>query len=786
MNALLNQLFGLDSMGFGDEGVRFEFARPLEAWVWALAVLAILAFAGWSYWRLIGPIAARGVLAVIRALALIIVLVLLLGPQLVKPNDRVERDWVLVLVDRTESLTVADVDTPTGRVAREQQLVSAIQTNRAMWGKLASERNVLWLGFAGGAFDLDVIEDEGAFEGIDIGEPDGRRTAIGASIEQALRRVAARPVSGVVMLTDGRSVDEPTRAAMRRLQNELIPVISVPLGSPEPVTDLAIRRVDAPTMAFIDDVIPVSVRIDRNGGDGARGRVELVDDATGVVLDEKALEGGDGSETVTLTTRPKDAGNVRWSVRVVTDTPDLVEANNSAPVELELVDRPLRVVYFDGYPRWEYRYLKNLLLRERSILSSVLLLAADREYIQEGDIELTTLPRSPEEWGEFDVIVLGDLRAELFSEEQLEQIREHVAVRGGGLLWIAGPGATPGSWRGSPMSDLIPFVAGASTSDSAAEWGDPVMVSRAPEAERLGLLRLGESEALAWPELLTDPNAGWSSLRWAQRIPRESVKPTADTLALATPLSGAASEPLVLTMRYGAGRVIYVATDEIWRWRYARGEPLPERFWLPLMRYLGRESLSRTGKLASIEVAPSDALVGQPIRVALRLLDQSLVDARPETMDIVIRRESASGEPGAPVRLTLGPEDVGAGLSGPAVGSFSTTWLASEPGTYLAEADDALVAGLDLAVEFEVSEEDDELRNPDADHAFLERLAAQTEGATISPSALGTLPTLLPNRELTIAGAPDVVTLWDRPPFLAILVLLLTIEWVWRKLIRLA
>src|SRR5262249_15624958 len=115
--------------------------------------------------------------------------------------------------------------------------------------------------------------------------------------------------------------------------------------------------------------------------------------------------------TLTLTTRPSIPRASRWTVRIRpspigdTDNPatqDMIESNNSAPISVDLVDRPIRVAFFDGYPRWEYRYLKNLLVRERSISSVVMLLAPGKRYVQEGTTVLDSLPQSPEEWSKFD------------------------------------------------------------------------------------------------------------------------------------------------------------------------------------------------------------------------------------------------------------------------------------------------------------------------------------------------------------------------------------------------
>src|SRR5262249_20829617 len=145
---------------------------------------------------------------------------------------------------------------------------------------------------------------------------------------------------------------------------------------------------------------------------------------------------------------------------------------------------------------WEYRYIKNLLLREKTIRSASLLIASNRQYLQEGEIQLDALPRSPEEWAAFDVIIMGDLPGSMFSREQLEQLKEHVAIRGAGLLWIGGPSATPGGWRDTPLADLLPFTTGSGQSSAdqpVRDFNEPVVMFPAPAATRLNLLELGET-----------------------------------------------------------------------------------------------------------------------------------------------------------------------------------------------------------------------------------------------------------------------------------------------------
>lgn len=785
MNDFFARLFQLEGFAPGDEGVRFEFAREFPAWAWVLAGVACAAIAGWSYWRLTGSRPGRTALAIVRTLLLIAVLVLAAGPQLVRQPERLERDWVVVLVDRSRSMRIADVPGASDRITREAQLRASIQGAWPVLEDLSKRRNVLWLGFDGGAYPLRT-SGEGP---INLGEPEGRRTAVGRALEQALQQVAARPVSGIVLLSDGRSADQTPRAVVRRLESEQIPVFTVPLGSAEPLTDFAVARAEAPSVAFVLDVVPVAVEIVSSGED--RGgplpaRVDLVDDATGLVLDSHRLDDANRAAgqpaRLTLASKPDTAGKTNWSVRLVPDAPDLSSENNRAEVLVELVDRPIRVVYFDGYPRWEQRYVKYLLIREKSVRSAALMLASDKQFIQEGSEPLAAIPTSPGDWSSIDVVIMGDVRSELFSDEQLKQLKEHVALRGAGLLWIGGPAATPGSYRGRPLADLLPFTLDPGTTGSGISvWSEPVTAAPTPAATRLGLLALGETASDGWPQELSDPNMGWSVLRWAQRISPSLLKPAAEALAIAVPPAGAAdATPLVVTMRYGAGRVVYVATDETWRWRYGRGETLPERFWLPLIRFLARDSLARSGKPALLEASPERGLLDQPVRVSLRLLDQSLIEARTAGAPVsarATRERAGDGSAQTPIVLKLARDSAD---------TFSTTFLAAEPGEYRIELTDSLLAGLDLSARVDIAAPDDELRRPQTDHGALGALADATGGRVLPPDRLGDVAGLLPNRELRILGTPEVQTLWDRAVVLVFVMFLLTVEWLGRKWLSLA
>lgn len=798
---MLEWLLDLNELSLAEEGVRLGFQRPLPGWAWLLIIAAAAVLAGWSYNRIVGSRPVRVLLAGVRTALLCVLVLLLTGPQLVDREETFEQDWVLVLLDRSASLQIEDVEREglTGRVAREQQLRDMLDRTWDQWSEISAEKSILWFGFDSGVYDLARVQGEDQFSRLLLEEPVGRQTRIGNAIDQALARAAARPLSSVVIVSDGRSSDAISRAALRRLRSEQIPIHAVALGSPDPVGDIGIRFVEAPPVAFVGDLTPVSVTVERvGGGETATGAtVQLLDADTGEVLDEQRVEfeagaGQTDQQRALLKTSSTLPGDRNWRVEIIPDGPDLIEGNNQRPLEITMVDRPIRVLYLDGYPRWEQRYLRSLLIREESIDASTLILSPDRRYLQDSNTRIASLPSSPEEWAEYDTIIIGDMRPEVLTQDQMVQIREHVALRGGGLIWVAGPGSLPGRWFDTPLADLFPFTR--SGADGSTVSGS-VLMNPTPVASDLGVLRLGgagDRTATGWPDELANPDTGWSLLRYAQFVDTRGLKPASQVLATASPILGGDDVPLLVLMRYGSGRSLYLGTDEIWRWRYGRGEVLFERFWIQLIRMLGRDRLARSGQEAILTAAPNRATVQQPVRVAIELLDQSLVDAAPPTLTVQIERRSVGETRAAlaPVEMSLSREatarrtadgrteaDPGAGVI------YSSLWLPSDPGVWTVIPLTSLLVPLNLEATVEVTLPDDELRRPETDHESLRFLASETGGSMTLADELETLPEL-PNRA-SRRLFERTESLWDTPLALILILSLLTLEWVGRRVIRL-
>ncbi len=775
MNGLLNRLYGFDEFGFGTDGAAFGFAFAPPLWIWLAVIAAAVALAGAVYTRgAMRPI-ARWSAGFCRAALLVALAFLAFGPRLEKPRTRVSEDRVLYLVDRSESMTVTDGAGPT----RDDQLRGLLSTHDETLRAVAVSKDTRWYGFGDSVSPMGSESEEVPT----IADPAGSATRLGPALDALIAENAGQPLSAIVLFSDGRATEPVSRGTRAALSQAGVPVIAVPLGSPDRAPDIALEGAEAPAVAYVNDTVPVVVSLgigtsgDESGegaGENPGGLVEVVETATGRVLESAPLSAEDFARgEATLPVKLDRAGEANWTVRVVPDGPDLSSTNNETSLSIRFVDDPIRVLYVDGSPRWEQRYLKTMLIREESIDASCLLLAADRRFQQEGNTVLATLPSDEDGWDAFDLVILGDLRPELIGERAARAIRTQVGERSTGLLWLAGPSANPHAWGDSPASDLLPVRIGSSASVLPI-WGEPVVFSTTPASDRLGLFReLTEAEGV------TRADAGWSRLRWALQISPDLIKPSAELFAVAAPDASAGGSPLVLGMRYGSGRSALVATDEIWRWRYGRGESATERFWLPLIRHLARPRLASLGSGARLDVSSALVPVGQQVVVELTVTDRASAEVLPDEL----RAEASPLPPSRdePTAITLIRETSGAGVARYR-GAF--TPVRTGPVTVRLSGDSLLPEGLTRRID--VVSLDDELRSPQTDHGLLASLAADTGGRMLAADAFDRLPAVLPNRRVIAPLPPETRTLWDHPAPLALLLVVASAEWIIRRRSRLA
>lgn len=774
VRVLVEQVLG-EKIPAGSDSISLVFERPLPPWGWFLFVVGAVCLALWCYKGLGGVIGKgrelswRGTvwpltLALCRTLTFVVVGFLLVGPSLRFERRSIEQDRLTVLLDRSQSLSIQDAPFNT---TRESQLRSVLESAEPVLRDVAKTKQVEFIGFASGSFSLK--RDGEVWRPI-LGDANGTRTNIDSALRQAIAQAAGQPLSAILLVSDGRSAVPLSGDTLRALERDAIPVHTIALGSAERLGDAAIVATSSPARAFVRDRVPIEVRVER-GDLSDPLAVQLVEKSTGAVLTRVDVPSGTGEQTVVLDVSGQESGARTWKVELVRGDSagvhrDLVPENDTREFAIELIDRPIRLLYVEGASRWEYRYLKNLLMREKDIESSVMLLSADRDFAQEGNMPISRLPRTKEEFSRYDLFILGDVPSGFFSPDQLAILRDEIAERGAGLLWIAGERSTPASWESTPLADLLPIKSPLALQPRRGES----RVSPTPVAARLGVLRLSEDED-GWPDAFSERGLRWPALRYIQSISKTQLKPATEVLAMAEPSNarGEDASPAVLRMRFGAGDVVFVATDEIWRWRYGQGERYPERFWIPIVRMLARESLATGDARAELVVTPARVLPGESVIVSLRIFDEASIASTPKSVPVDIL--DSQGKSVGRLDLVRDGADASAVLP------------VDEEGSFVAVAEDTAFGRTDGA--FEVVRRDEELRRGDTDHALLAEISQRTGGLSWTVDSLADLPKHLPLRAREVDESVER-PIWDSGLAFLTLLVLLGLEWSARRVLRLA
>ena len=400
---MIDWLFKFDSVPQGDS-ISLGWIHPWSSWIWLVVIAVATIFSIWCYRRNNGGGIWRFLLPLDRFLVLILVALIINGPVAESTRQNRTPDQVIVMIDKSGSMETADIDGPqSSRISRHDHVMNLLETIESDLMSMSDDRTLRWFGFHGHA---DEKSSQGNETTPDFDEKPGRNTRIGYSVDQVLSTSSGIPTSAVILFSDGRSHGNTDQQFVSRIRQRGVPIITIPIGSRDASSDIGINQVVSPQIAFTEDRVPVQVSVNRRGSMEGGFDLVLLDRDDERELDRVRVE-VDGESTIdrTLLGIPEEEGSVTWRVVIEPDGEDLVMDNNAIDIDINLLQEPLRVLYVEGVPRWEYRYLKNLLLREESIESSIMLLSADRTFAQEGDRPISRLPVTSDEFDDFDVVI---------------------------------------------------------------------------------------------------------------------------------------------------------------------------------------------------------------------------------------------------------------------------------------------------------------------------------------------------------------------------------------------
>lgn len=625
-------------------------------------------------------------------------------------------------------------------------------------------------------------------------QPQGLETRLGESLTELVRQTAGRTLSGIVVITDGASNAglDPMMAGERAATSKS-KLLTVGVGGAEPPVNLLISDVQSPSEVQKGDSYEITAYVQGQGLSGREADVELlmrVDDSDGEPISvEKqqisVLEDGVPVEVKFLRS-PDHAGKTQYTVRVkpTTRTLEFDEQDNVQTFSVNVFDRPTRVLLMAGGPMRDYQFVRNLLHRHKSMDVDVYLQTASVGTSQDSDHLLFAFPATREELYEYDVVIAFDPDWQLLPSEAPKLLNDWVANEAGGLILVAGDVFTPqfatqdgpmntdnSTDRFQPLKELYPVVLSSYFSatrfdtDASQPW--PIEFTN-------------EGKASEFLQLTDDPVS--SAARWKEFSGFYRCYPTTGAKAGATvyarfsdPRSQTEFPILMAAQFYGQGRTFYLGSAEMWRLR-STGEDDYDRFWIKTVREVSQGRLKRGTKHGLLIPESRRVSLGQTVRIRARLLNARFEPLELDTVPLEVFEPS--GRPMVPSRLLAKDP------SRP--GEFVGDFRANLPGIYrlelpIPESREQLTEEITVVLP---KLEDENVRQ---NVQLLSQLAEMTGGKYLPLSeAEAALPGLLPPRGEPFKVDERLRTLWDREWVMYLLVALLSLEWLTRKLLKLA
>jgi uncharacterized membrane protein len=569
-------------------------------------------------------------------------------------------------------------------------------------------------------------------------------------VNQAVRDVLAAyvdvPLAAVVVVSDGA---DTAPLGLPATTSSRVPLHTIGVGANRLELETLIEDVVLPASAPVNSRVRAQVVLRHAGGERAMVRVleggRLLT-ARSVALPDEQLR------VSTMLEFDSGREGIRDLVfEVVSEGADGLLENNQLRRLLTVRQQQRNVVYLEGEPRWEYKFLRRALAGDDVVRLKSVLKTTDRKSYRQGVLDAAELAKGlPEDVAElfaFDLIVLGSLAAEELSDTQHLLLKTFVAERGGSLLLLAGRRSLgEGGWMHQPLADLLPVQ----------------MLPEGSFGPRRGRVEVTAAGALSSLTVLpeaegTDPWATLPLLADYQQL--GALKPAATRVLDFVDDESAERLPLLVTQPYGLGTVAVLATSSTWRWqmRTAEEDPRHRTFWRQLLRQLAGQAQQPQ------QVSLSSGVDALEVRALLR--DPSFQSLPEQDVSATVTLPDGT--------VNTLPMSV-AGSSGALVGRLNDL----SPGVH--RVDIALAGEVSHTRFVRVGGTNPEYASPVQNVALLRRLAEQSGGRYWTPDNAMELPDAL---SYSSAGIQErrLLPLWNLPLLFGLLLALKVCEWLLRR-----
>ncbi len=752
-------IFKYSPVVFSEGSIYFNYLPSLLVVLLAAAGVALIVFFVYRKTTLAVTQVFRAVLLTLRITAVLVLLFILLEPVVSVSTVVPRKSSLLVLVDDSKSMSIADVDQEQSRRLFAGELLGT-PDNPALLEDLRQNFKLQLYRFSGGTEHLGSPADLAA---------DGEATDLAQSLSFAVEHGKHNALSGIVLLTDGvnNSQKDPLEVASVLKSNKL-PVFVVGIGS-ETTRDVELARVSANQSVIENSVVELSALVKGKNLVGKEIGIELLEE--GRLVKKQTVSLKRGATRTAMKFSPQKSGFARYSVRVIPDQDEHINENNSQDFIIDNRDRKARVLYVEGYPRAEFKYLRRAIDADPGIELISLLRTGPDKFYRQGITDKQELkdgyPSGKRALFEYDAIILGSVERAFFTPEQLENTVAFVAQRGGGLLMLGGSQAfSQGGYAGSSIEDVLPVEMPAQSSRAvtshATTFRDKYGLLVTPEGYRNPVLQLASDAAQnreIWDSL---PDLeGYNLLGRA--------KPGATVLAV-HPLSEPSDPKIIMAQqRFGRGRSMVFATSSSWHWQMGmpHEDSSHERFWRQVMRWLALGSPDPVESTTDKDIYVPNAEV--TLRADVR--DSSFSSIKDATIKANIRKPSG------------GVEAISFKWSSGETVDYSGAYHPKETGMHLVEISAYSARGEFLGSSesaFLVEDSRAEFSDAHLQASFLKRVAEVSGGKYYHQDEARSLPdeiSVMPGSYSKLVE----YDLWDMPLFFLIVIVLVSGEWYLRR-----
>lgn len=741
--------------------------------VFSMLALSIAAGVSWITWKRSGYRRSILGLELLRLALLATAALLLNGPEWIEEYRPTTKPTVVVLWDASPSMQTRDViaressggSGPSADSPQSRREAIAPLTDSAAWRSLDERVEVVIQSIA-------AVQPSATAN--DTAKPPAKVNAAaaanqGTDLAGPLTSVAETydNLIGVVLASDGdwNQGSAPVGAA-GRLRSRGVPVFAIPVGSTSRLPDLELLNFDVPTFAVQGKSVRIPFAIESSLPRDFATTVTLRSSNGGEVHKEVRIAAM-GRTSDAIVWGPGELGDATLTLEIPKHGEEILDDNNQITAPISIREEKLRVLVVESYPRWEYRYLRNALSRDPGVEVSCLLFHPGLSRMGGGNTDyIKRFPEGKDELAEYDVVFLGDVGIDddQLTVEQCELLKGLVEHQASGLVFLPGWQGRQFSLLETELKDLYPVIL-----DEAQPggWG-----SRTPH--QFELTETGRRSLLTKLADTYDENIEvWESLPGFQwYAPVRRAKAGTEVLSVHKDVSNEFGRlPLLVTRKFGAGKVLFMGTDGAWRWRKGVEDLYHYRFWGQVVRWMAYQRNMAAGESMRLYYSPEQPQVRQTITFNANVMHPNGEPLGEGTVTARIVAPSGAAET---VRFHS---------SGEAWGAFSARYMAEEPGEHQVTLFCQQTGATLEATVFVQGAPLEQVGKP-ARPEVLEEIARVTRGRVVT---LDKLEEVVHSLAALPAPPPSVrrVQLWSHPAVAGLIIALLGMFWVGRKVVGL-